>query len=199
MHCRNDEGCRCPRRLGSRSTTSGDLMFLFPVESDALSALLLCDADLLQGVGRQGVWCGQQWGLGLVASLVSNEGDHGGGAIGECEAVGRNKRFECMWSKICSMRNIHLDPIMENVSSTVGAALLPVGSLHVALTLASHHAVPLLGNAVACLDAVAEGSVAVVGALVEDHRGVFVGAGGGGGEGQQAGEHGLAEGRGSVY
>lgn len=78
------------------------------------------------------------------------------------------------------------------VSASVRSTPSPVGSLHVALPLGAHHAGPLLGDAVACLEAVAEGSVSVVGALIEDHRGVLLGAGSGGGEGQHAGKHGLS-------
>lgn len=72
-------------------------------------------------------------------------------------------------------------------------AALPVGSRHVALSLRPHGAGPLLDDVVARLQTVAEGSVAVVGALIEDHRSVFVRAGGGSSEGQQAGKDGLVD------
>lgn len=64
---------------------------LFPIEGDALSTLLLGDADLLQGMCGEGMGGGEQIGLGLVAGLVSNEGDHGDGAVRKGEAEGGNK------------------------------------------------------------------------------------------------------------
>lgn len=164
---------------------------LFPVEGDALSALLLGDAKLLQGVSGHWVGGGQQRGLGLVACLVSNEANHGNGAVGEGEAEGENNTVKCMKSKTCMRSNMCF--IMENACATVGVAPLPVGSLHVALTLSAYHASPLLGDAVARLEAVVECSVTVVDALVEDYGGIFVRTGSGGGEGQQTGEHGLTE------
>lgn len=170
---------------------------LFPVEGDALGALLLGDADLLDGVSGEGVGGGQQRGLGPVAELVSNEGDHGDGAVRKGEAEGESKTFKCMYcKKYCgvSFVTIHRKGI-----SKCGRRALPVGSLHVALSLRAHHAGSLLSNAVARLEAEGEGSVSVVSALVEGHNGVLFGAGSGGGEGQQAGEHGLAGKAGSVY
>ena len=76
---------------------------------------------------------------------------------------------------------------------------LPVGSLHVALSLAAHHADSLISDAVAGLDTVVEASVTVVSALVEDQGSLLVRARGSSGEGQQAGEYGLVGRRSSEW
>ncbi|MPC84624.1 hypothetical protein E2C01_079369 [Portunus trituberculatus] len=55
------------------------------VEGDAPGALLLCDADLLQGVGGYG---GDDRRLSAVAVLVSSEGDLGDPAVVEGISVG---------------------------------------------------------------------------------------------------------------
>lgn len=92
--------------------------------------------------------------------------------------------------KCCELKS-HESSQSVNVSENVGAPPLPVGSLHVALPLGAHHPGSLLDDAVACLKAEVEASVSVVGAFVEHQRGVLLRAGGGSGEGQEAGEDGL--------
>lgn len=57
------------------------------VKDDPSSALVLGDADLLDGVG--GEWMGRwdQWGLSAVAELVSDVADLSWGAVGKSESV----------------------------------------------------------------------------------------------------------------
>ena len=61
------------------------------LEDDAPRSLLLGDADLLDGVGRERVGSWQQRGLGPETSLVSDVANLSEGAVREREPVGRVK------------------------------------------------------------------------------------------------------------
>lgn len=67
-------------------------------EGDSLSTLLFCNAKLFDGVGGEGVGCGQPFRLGLEAISVSDVTDQNLGAVREPVAVVRKrKRWSMKW------------------------------------------------------------------------------------------------------
>lgn len=66
------------------------MVFLILLPDDAPSTLLLSDADLLDGVGGEGMGCWDERGFSAVAILISDIANLSESTFREWEAVGKS-------------------------------------------------------------------------------------------------------------